>query len=99
MLGGRGHASGTAHFARTIARIPARRLPEAVSRLIGLYEAERSPDEEAGAFFRRVSPERAKDLLADLEALAPESALPQDFIHLGEKSEFKIETLEGECSA
>jgi sulfite reductase (NADPH) hemoprotein beta-component len=99
MLGGGVDANGTAHFARTIARIPARRLPEAVSRLIGLYQAERSPEEEAGAFFRRVSPERARSLLADLEALSPESALPEDFIDLGENTEFKIETLEGECSA
>jgi hypothetical protein len=40
-----------------------------------------------------------KDLLADLEGLRLEDALPADFIDLGEDTEFKVETQEGECMA
>ena len=40
-----------------------------------------------------------KALLADLEALSPETATPADFIDLGEESEFVVETQEGECVA
>ena len=86
-------------LARIAAKIPARRLPETVSRLIALYQGDRSPDEEAAAFFRRVSPERVKALLADLEALPLEDALPEDFVDLAESTEFKVEILDGECSA
>ena len=40
-----------------------------------------------------------KAVLADLERLAPEDALPADFIDLGEDAEFAPEVLDGECSA
>jgi hypothetical protein len=76
-----------------------RRLPEAVERLAALCAAERSDDEPADAFFRRVDLARIKAVLADLESLAPEDALPTDFVDLGEDGEFKLETQEGECSA
>ena len=99
MLGGGIDSAGKAHFARIAAKIPARRLPETVSRLIALYQGDRSPGEEAAAFFRRVSPERVKALLADLEALPLEDALPEDFVDLAESTEFKVEILDGECSA
>ena len=78
---------------------PARRVPQAVERLIGLYRSEGAPGEAARAFFRRIDVPRVKTLLADLEALAPEDALPIDFVDLGEDTEFKVETQEGECVA
>jgi len=99
MLGGGVDAGGTAHFARTAAKIPARRLTEAVSRLIMLYKSDRLPDEEAAAFFRRIPQERVKSLLADLEALTVVDSRPEDFVDLAEDTEFKVETMEGECSA
>ena len=40
-----------------------------------------------------------KQVLADLEALSPESATSADFVDLGDDGEFKVEALEGECSA
>ena len=40
-----------------------------------------------------------KALLADLEALAPGDAQPEDFVDLGDEGEFKVEAMEGECSA
>ncbi|HJS57853.1 MAG TPA: hypothetical protein VKA01_07090 [Vicinamibacteria bacterium] len=88
-----------AHFGRLAAKIPVRRVPEAVDRLAALCAVERSDDETADAFFRRADLSRIKAALADLERLAPEDALPLDFVDLGDDAEFKLETQEGECSA
>jgi sulfite reductase (NADPH) hemoprotein beta-component len=99
MLGGGVDAAGTAHFGRLAAKVPARRITEVVSRLIALYHAESEPGEEAATFFRRVEVPRVKALLRDLEALTAEDALPEDFVDLGEDHEFRVEALEGECSA
>ena len=74
-------------------------MPEAVDRLAALCAVERSDDETADAFFRRADLSRIKAALADLERLAPEDALPLDFVDLGDDAEFKLETQEGECSA
>ena len=98
MLGG-GVDGGRASFGRIAAKVPARRIPEAVDRLVALYTAEGGPGETARSFFRRLEVPRVKALLADLEALSPETATPADFIDLGEDAEFVVETQEGECVA
>jgi sulfite reductase (NADPH) hemoprotein beta-component len=98
MLGG-GVEGGRSTFGRLAAKVPARRIPQAVDRLVALYAAERTEGETAPAYFRRVDLARAKGLLADLEALTLADASPEDFIDLGEQEEFKVETQEGECMA
>ena len=98
MVGGGIHDDG-ARFARLAAKIPARRLPEALDRLIDLFVAQRAEGETARAYFQRVDLAQVKAALAGLEALPPEQATPQDFVDLGEQGEFKLETMEGECSA
>ncbi len=40
-----------------------------------------------------------KAALADLEAITAADAVPDDFVDLGEETQFKVEALEGECSA
>jgi sulfite reductase beta subunit-like hemoprotein len=96
---GGGTAEGKAHFARLAAKVPARRAGEALERLVALYRAEARAGETANGYFRRVEVSRVKAALADLEALAREEARPTDFVDLGEEAEFKVETMEGECSA
>jgi sulfite reductase (NADPH) hemoprotein beta-component len=98
MVGGAVDDEG-ASFGRIAAKIPARRMPETLDRLIGLYRAERRLGESATAFFKRVELPRVKAAVADLEALAPEEAVPADFVDLGDHAEFKVEAMEGECSA
>ena len=73
MLGG-GVDGGPRSFGRIAAKVPARRIPEAVERLVALYTAEGGPGETARSFFRRLEIPRAKALLADLEELSPETA-------------------------
>jgi sulfite reductase (NADPH) hemoprotein beta-component len=98
MVGGDVDETG-ATFGRIAAKIPARRVVFALERLLELYRAERREDETATAFFRRVSLERVKERLADLETLSEEDAQPADHVDLGDEAEFKVEVLEGECSA
>jgi sulfite reductase beta subunit-like hemoprotein len=98
MVGGGATDDGAA-FARLAAKIPARRIPEAVERLITLYARQRDAGESATSFFARVDLETVKIELADLERLAPGEAQPEDFVDLGEASEFVPEVMDGECSA
>jgi sulfite reductase (NADPH) hemoprotein beta-component len=98
MVGG-GTTEAGASFARTAAKIPARRLSEALDRLIGFYQREKRPDESASAFFQRVDLERVTGALEDLQRLTPADAVPLDFVDLAETGEFTPEVMEGECSA
>jgi len=98
MLGG-GQGQDGAQFGRLTAKIPARRIPEAVERLLKLYEVERAHGESAGTFFHRVDTARARAAVADLEQLTADDVRPQDFIDPGEDHAFNPEVMDGECSA
>ncbi len=98
MLGG-GAGQDSASFGRLTAKIPARRVPEAVERLLRLYTEERTDGETASAFFHRVEPARARQAVADLEKMTADDVLPADFIDPGEDHAFSPEVMDGECSA
>ncbi|HJW76518.1 MAG TPA: nitrite/sulfite reductase, partial [Thermoleophilia bacterium] len=87
LLGG-GIEEGGARFGRLAAKIPARRVPEAIERLLTLYRAEHGPGESATAFFARVELERAKAVVQDLGKLAPETTRPEDYVDPGEDRDF-----------
>ena len=95
-LGG-GVGPETAVFGRLAAKVPARRVPEAVARLLELYGRERALDEAPESFLARVDLRRVETLLADLEKL--DDARPDDFIDLGEDKPFEVQLSEGECAA
>ena len=98
MVGGATTANG-ASFARLAAKVPARRIPEVVARLIDLYKKERKPGESADAFFGRVDVERVKRGLMPLERMTADETTPDDYIDLAESGEFAPVVMEGECSA
>ena len=97
MLGGGVDENG-AQFGRISAKVPARRMPQVVERLIGLYRDEKQADEAPEAFFRRVEAAKVKALLADLETMTRADAKPEDFIDLAEDHEFVPEIMDGECA-
>ncbi len=99
VLVGGGVGAGGARFGRLAAKIPARRVPQALERLVALYCAERGEGETAQAFFARVEPARARAALADLAELAHETLTPEDLVDLGASAAFRPETGEGECAA
>ncbi len=97
LLGGGVDAHG-AHFGKVTAKVPARRAPESVERLVALWIAERAEGEDAGAFFAR-SLDRARAAIADLEDLTLEDARAEDFVEPGATEDFRPATQEGECAA
>jgi sulfite reductase (NADPH) hemoprotein beta-component len=96
-LGG-GLGAEEATFGWLAAKLPARRVPQAVERLIELYHRERRPGEAPEAFLARVEPASVRSLLADLEKLDAADAVPDDFIDLGEEKQFEVKLSEGECA-
>jgi sulfite reductase (NADPH) hemoprotein beta-component len=98
MLGGGAGPEG-ASFGRLAAKIPARRAPDAIQRLVHLYEQQRTPGETATEFFGRVDLTQARAVLADLEPLTVAQAQPEDFIDPGDDRAFVPEVQDGECSA
>jgi sulfite reductase (NADPH) hemoprotein beta-component len=97
MLGGGVDENG-AQFGRISAKVPARRMPQVVDRLLGLYRDEKHADEAPEAFFRRVDAAKVKSLLADLETMTVADARPEDYIDLAEDREFVPEIMDGECA-
>jgi sulfite reductase beta subunit-like hemoprotein len=98
MVGG-GVTRNGVRFARLAAKIPARRIPEAVERLIRLYARDRSDGESATTYFARVDLAAVKEALDGLDRLADRDVQPADFVDLGEVSAFNPMVLDGECSA
>ena len=99
VMEGGGVSEHGASFGRLAAKVPARRIPEVVERLIDLYANERRSDESATDFFGRVEVERVKQVLVPLERFTAEDALPDDYVDLAEAGEFAPVVMDGECSA
>jgi sulfite reductase beta subunit-like hemoprotein len=98
VLVGGGVADGITTFGRHAATLPARRCDEALDRLIGLYQAQRSEGENAVTFFRRVELATVKATLAGLDKIDPATATTEDFIDLAEDHAFQPVVSEGECA-
>ncbi|MBS2026420.1 MAG: nitrite/sulfite reductase [Deltaproteobacteria bacterium] len=97
MIGGGIDVRG-ATFGRLVGKVPARRVPEAIDRLIAHFDANRTPGETARAYFQRLEIPVAKQLLADLIELKEADAKPDDFIDLGSNVEFQVVDMDGECA-
>jgi hypothetical protein len=67
--------------------------------LLELYRAQREGEENLGAFFRRVPPAAATEVLKDLTLLLPNEITDTDLVDLGESQAFNPEVMDGECSA
>lgn len=96
-LGG-GIAREGATFGRQIVKLPARRVPAAVLRLLDLYQKERRDGETPLLFFRRVEPEAVKRAVADLAELDPATAKAEDWLDHGDDQPFKVAIGQGECA-
>jgi sulfite reductase beta subunit-like hemoprotein len=97
---GGGYEDGDVVFgARLKARIPAKRVPDAIERWIRFYEAERADGEEFNAFAQRVG-------TAEFEARIKDIAMPVEFslenmsyfIDWNREGPFEVIRGEGECA-
>jgi sulfite reductase (NADPH) hemoprotein beta-component len=85
-----------AHFGRQVVKIVARRVPEAVVRLLRLYSDEHASGESPKDFFARVDPKRVTAALGDVVTTAPTR---EDELDIGETTSFVVDTRDGECAA
>jgi sulfite reductase (NADPH) hemoprotein beta-component len=97
-LGG-GIDAGGAVFGRQVVKVPARRVADTVVRLLALYQKEKSENETAIAFFRRVGEERVKAAVADLSNFDESTAAPEDYVDIGDQAPFVVAIGKGECAA
>jgi sulfite reductase beta subunit-like hemoprotein len=98
-LGGNYEGGEVVYGHRLKARLPAKRVPEAVERWLRLYEAERSDGEEFNAFVDRVTPTRFEEEVADLTMPVEFSLSTLDqFVDWNRSEPYKVERGEGECA-
>jgi len=98
-LGGNYEGGEVVYGHRLKARLPAKRVPEAVERWLRLYEAERSDGEEFNAFVERVGVKRFEEEVSEL-TLPSEFSLEtmSQFIDWNRSEPYKVERGEGECA-
>jgi len=98
-LGGNYEGGEVVYGHRLKARIPAKRVPEAVERWVRMYEAERGHDEEFNAFVERVGTAPFEENVKDL-AMPVEFGLEtlNQFIDWSRSEPYKVERGEGECA-
>jgi sulfite reductase (NADPH) hemoprotein beta-component len=96
-LGG-GILADKARFGKLAAKIPARRVPEALTRLIELYASKKHDGEKADDFFARIDAASVKAALGDVGELIAGGAKDEDFIDLGDTKAFEVVQMEGECA-
>jgi sulfite reductase (NADPH) hemoprotein beta-component len=96
---GGGQHGDAAQFGRLIGKIPARRGPAAIDRLLELWRSERQADEPLQGFYARVPIDRVRRALVDLLEAEEQSLRPEDYIDLGQQTPFAVGDAEGECAA
>jgi sulfite reductase beta subunit-like hemoprotein len=98
-LGGNYEGGEVVYGHRLKARLPAKRVPEAVERWLRLYESEREDEEEFNAFVDRVGVKRFEEEVAEL-TLPAEFSLEtmSQFIDWNRSEPYKVERGEGECA-
>ncbi len=79
---GGGHGRDGARFGRLIAKVPARRLPLALERLIHLAARERGADERTDDVLARLADDVLADALGDVPELRPADVADADFVDL-----------------
>jgi len=97
-LGGRSQADAT--FGKRLkARIPAKRVPEAVERWLRFYESERSEGEVFADFVERIGTEDFEKQIKDL-TMPAEFSLDNmlQFVDWSRSEPYKVERGEGECA-
>ncbi|RYE94911.1 MAG: nitrite/sulfite reductase [Myxococcales bacterium] len=97
-LGGHVDENG-ATFGAQVIKIPSKRVPAAVLRLVELFGAERTADESFASFLRRLPADRVKTELAAHADIDPSVAQEDEYVDFDAQNGFVVETKAGECAA
>jgi sulfite reductase beta subunit-like hemoprotein len=99
MVGG-GGLNGADRFGRRVGvRVPSKRTPEAVRKIIDVYQSERRPGEEFLTFVDRVGPEFFKPHLESFEEVGPVHKDMDQYFDWDSNVIFQVVRGEGECAA
>ncbi len=92
-------AGGTARYAKPLARIPARQVPDAVRALLERFRNERTAGETFDVFVDRIGSERLVETVAPWSELPPPADAPDRYMDWDAGQRFTLETGPGECAA
>jgi sulfite reductase beta subunit-like hemoprotein len=100
MLGGLAE-EGKAEFGKNILKLPAKRIPDAVARMLELYRKDRTSERELfRAFALRAGVDYWKHALTEFETLPPYEQSPEAYRDWGAETEFSLGGMgPGECAA
>jgi sulfite reductase (ferredoxin) len=99
MLVGGSTREGEAKFGQVVGALPARRVPDAVKKLVATYKAERQGAELFAGWLDRVGKTRVKELVQEFTALPPYEQNPTLYFDWGDTKDFVAEIGVGECAA
>jgi sulfite reductase beta subunit-like hemoprotein len=98
LLGGRGDGPD-ARIAKHVMKLPAKKIPEAVTTLIETYQGNRNEGEPFGEWALRVGNDYIKDTLADYAVMPKYEEDPMSFVDWGATKLFSLDEMgEGECA-
>ena len=96
-LGGGGYVGGQ-KFGTRVARVPSKRTPEAIKKIIDHYRENRNEGEEFVAFVDRVGPKSFDVLLDEFKEVGPVHQDIGMYMDWGKEELFQVIRGEGECS-
>jgi sulfite reductase beta subunit-like hemoprotein len=94
-----GHVGSDTRFAKPLARVPARLVPDAVRTLLTVYRRDRERAESFVAFATRIGADRLAELVSPWTELPPAIETPDAYLDWGADRKFTPETGPGECAA
>ncbi len=98
VVGGQWENNGGA-FGLAIGAVPAKRIPDVVTRLAARYDAAREPDEGFSAFIERIGKKELRAMLEDLMQVPSYADDPSYYSDWGDPREYTIGDLGvGECA-
>jgi sulfite reductase beta subunit-like hemoprotein len=96
-LGG-GNYIGGGRYGTRVTRIPAKRIPQAVAKIIRTYQEERQGGEGFLEYIDRVGPKHFDPLLNDFKEVGPVSEEIDVYFDWGREELFQVIRGEGECA-
>lgn len=98
MIGG-GTVEGKATFGTVSLRIPARRIPDAVKRIILTYQKEKQGGETFQKFSQRIGIQRINSEIESFTKLDAFEKSPEAYHDWTDEMDFKLQVGKGECAA
>lgn len=99
MLMGGGTQEGLATFGAPVAMIPAKRVKEAVQKVLKFFLSERTTDERFKDFIKRQGIPKFKGMVREFQEIPSYETAPEYYEDLGDEGKpFKMEVGKGECA-